>query len=203
MNLFHKTLDPYKTWLTGDLHTFHNNLCKGSSKWDNISECRDFANAKEMNDVVLTNINKLVKPEHTLIDLGDVCLGRLDDFTKFVNRINCKNHHLIFGSHDKRYYFDNKFHSLFSSVQFYLEFYSFLDGEKHHINCFHYGGRVWNKSHHGSILCYAHSHGSLPSFGRSRDVGVDTNDFKPYLLADIIKWARTRKIEFVDHHQEE
>lgn len=202
MNLFGRVLNPYETWLTADIHSFHNNLCEGSSKWDDKSECRPFSNAREMNEVVLSNINEVVKPNHTLINIGDVCLGRLDDFTKFLSKINCKNHHLIFGNHDKRYYFVDSFTRLFASTQFYLEFYSFFDKDKWHINCFHYAGRVWNKSHHGSILCYAHSHGSLPSFGRSLDVGVDTNDFRPYLLADIINWARQRKIEFVDHHGE-
>ena len=43
----------------------------------------------------------------------------------------------------------------------------------------HYAFRVWRNAHHGSWHLYGHSHGSLPSAGRSMDVGVDCHDFSP------------------------
>jgi hypothetical protein len=51
----------------------------------------------------------------------------------------------------------------------------------------HYGMRVWPASHHGSVHFYGHSHGRLPGYGRSRDVGVDMLDvaFRPRTFAEL------------------
>jgi len=49
----------------------------------------------------------------------------------------------------------------------------------------HYSHRVWRNSCHGSFNLYGHSHGKLPFFRNSWDVGVDNNNFYPisfYLL---------------------
>ncbi|ARQ58931.1 metallophosphoesterase domain-containing protein [Rhizobium sp. Kim5] len=48
------------------------------------------------------------------------------------------------------------------------------DGERVILN--HYAQRTWNASVHGSWHFYGHSHGRLPEYGRSRDVGVDSGD---------------------------
>jgi calcineurin-like phosphoesterase family protein len=47
--------------------------------------------------------------------------------------------------------------------------------------------RSWPGSFHGSVLLYGHSHGRLPRYGRSMDVGVDTNYFYPYDLEVIAR----------------
>ncbi len=66
---------------------------------------------------------------------------------------------------------------------------------------FHYSCRVWDKSHHGSILLYGHSHGSLSDDGsRSMDVGVDTNNLYPYHLDEILDRMLKRPFLEVDHH---
>lgn len=64
----------------------------------------------------------------------------------------------------------------------------------------HYAMRVWNKSHHQSIHLYGHSHGTLPGFGRSMDVGVDTNNLYPYHLDEIIDRMKNVRTPVVDHH---
>ena len=64
----------------------------------------------------------------------------------------------------------------------------------------HYSHRVWSYSHHGSIHLYGHSHGNLPGFGRSFDIGVDTNDMKPYSIDEIVKKGLALPILEVDHH---
>ena len=62
----------------------------------------------------------------------------------------------------------------------------------------HYAHRTWDKSHHGSLHLYGHSHGTLPGVGRSMDVGVDStdmnSDFTPFLLDDVIKFLMTKEI---------
>jgi calcineurin-like phosphoesterase family protein len=43
----------------------------------------------------------------------------------------------------------------------------------------HYAMRVWDRSHYGSMHLYGHSHGHLPDYGKSMDVGVDCHNYYP------------------------
>jgi calcineurin-like phosphoesterase family protein len=86
---------------------------------------------------------------------------------------------------------------IFLSVQDVLEL--SID-KKTHIFLSHYAHRVWNGSHKGVIHLYGHSHGSIPDYGKSMDVGVDTNNLKPYSLDEILSIMNKRDIEFPDHH---
>ena len=52
--------------------------------------------------------------------------------------------------------------------------------------------RVWARSHYNSIHLYGHSHGRLDGIGKSMDIGVDTNNFYPYSLDDILKIMKTK-----------
>lgn len=51
----------------------------------------------------------------------------------------------------------------------------------------HYAMRVWHHLGRGAWQLYGHSHGKLPATegSRSMDVGVDTNDFRPYSFDEI------------------
>ena len=59
-----------------------------------------------------------------------------------------------------------------------------------------------NKSHHGSLMLYGHSHGSLPGTDQSLDVGVDCWDLAPTNLEKIMARMRTLpRYKHDDHHQ--
>lgn len=67
---------------------------------------------------------------------------------------------------------------------------------------FHYAMRVWNKSHHGSIHLYGHSHDSLDKDGEynglSMDVGMDSayrifGEYRPFQIVEIIDIMNKRK----------
>ena len=64
----------------------------------------------------------------------------------------------------------------------------------------HYSMQVWNKSHHGSIHLFGHSHGSLKGIGRSMDVGIDTNNLYPYHLDEILYNLKDIDVKIIDHH---
>lgn len=54
-------------YVTSDTHFCHNKPF--------IYEDRGFKNIEEMNDTIIENWNKLVKPDDTVIHLGDVMLN--------------------------------------------------------------------------------------------------------------------------------
>lgn len=69
----------------------------------------------------------------------------------------------------------------------------------------HYGHRVWHGSHKGWIHLYGHSHGSLPAYGKSMDVGVDVaisrlKSPRPFSATEILDIMDKRSLEFPDHH---
>jgi calcineurin-like phosphoesterase family protein len=50
----------------------------------------------------------------------------------------------------------------------------------------HYALRTWHHSYKGVGHCYGHSHGELPSYGKSFDVGVDCWDYTPMTSKQIV-----------------
>jgi len=199
-------------YFTSDTHYSHKNICRGTSEWDltgNHQNTRDFDTIEEMNETLVVNINSMVKENDILWHLGDWSFGGHDQIKVFRNRLNCKNIHLIFGNHDQHIEPINSiYRELFKSVQYVKQFSLKLGWEKTNkmgkqgFFLSHYAHRVWDKSHHGNIHLFGHSHGTLPMFGKSMDVGVDTNNFYPYHLDEILDIMKNVKPEIIDHHNE-
>jgi calcineurin-like phosphoesterase family protein len=162
-----------------------------------------------MNMALVDGINKYVKEDDILYHLGDWSFGGVHNILQFRNYIVCKNVHLILGNHDQHIvdkeikYHDTSFNpiELFSSVQDVLT----LDIGKTKLFLSHYSHRVWLGSHKGVIHLYGHSHGSIPDFGRSMDVGVDVaykmfGEYRPFNIGDITNIMSKRTMEKIDHH---
>lgn len=199
-------------YFTSDTHYSHKNICRGVSDWEENEgnqRTRNFKTLEEMNDTLVNNINSLVKENDTLWHLGDWSFGGYEQIKIFRDRLNCKNINLVFGNHDQHIEpINSPFRNLFSSVQYVKNFSLKLGTEKtgkfgkQGFFLSHYGHRVWDKSHHGNIHLFGHSHGTLPMHGKSMDVGVDTNNFYPYHLDEILDIMKNIKPEIIDHHNE-
>ena len=64
---------------------------------------RGFSNEKDMCEALVENWNKVVKPEDTVYDLGDIALTDVQTAAKYIKKLNGK-HMWIRGNHDS----DNK-----------------------------------------------------------------------------------------------
>jgi len=195
-------------WLTSDTHFGHTNIAGPKiSNW--TSGYRDFNSVHEMNMALVDGINKYVKEDDILYHLGDWSFGGVHNILQFRNYIVCKNVHLILGNHDQHIvdkeikYHDTSFNpiEIFSSVQDVLT----LDIGKTKLFLSHYSHRVWLGSHKGVIHLYGHSHGSIPDYGKSMDVGVDVafkkfGEYRPFNIGDITNIMSKRTIEKIDHH---
>ena len=216
-------------WFTSDSHYGHANIVKGTTNWENPgSKVRNFDSLEEHNDTLVDNFNSLVKENDILYHLGDWSFGGHKNIEIFRSRLKCKSIHLIFGNHDQHITpVDSPYRHLFESCQHYKEV-SFkipaaIAGKygKTQIILSHYAMRVWNNSHHGSIMLYGHSHGTLDEFTpvttnptwigdqyfiknyRTMDVGVDTHNLFPYHLDEIVDIMRHRELSLeVDHHNQ-
>ena len=198
-------------WFTSDTHFGHTNIAGPKiSTWS--SGYRDFNSVHEMNMALVDGINKYVKEDDILYHLGDWSFGGVQNIFQFRNYIICKNIHLILGNHDQHIidkeikYHDTTFNpiELFSSVQDVLT----LELGKTKLFLSHYSHRVWLGSHKGVIHLYGHSHGNIPDYGKSMDVGVDVafkkfGEYRPFNIGDITNIMSKRSIDKIDHHGED
>jgi calcineurin-like phosphoesterase family protein len=190
---FKKILTTGKVWITSDTHFGHKNIVRGTTNWRTqdgevpIDSTRDFQTIEQMNERLVDGINHFVGQDDTLIMLGDVSFGGFENIGIFLNRIICKNIHLILGNHD--HHIENNrgdIQGKFLSVQHYLEVK--IEGQEF-VLC-HYPLQSWNGLNKGVIHLHGHVH--LPEHrkfgnGKRLDVGVDGNGMNPYSISDIIK----------------
>lgn len=145
-------------FFTGDEHYWHRNILKYCH--------RPFPNVEEMNERMIENSNSVVKPEDTIVHAGDFALCNSEQGREIIRRLT--GHHL----------FLNGDHDYWSGKRRHWEIFRFKI-EKEDLIVSHYCLRTWFKSHYNSWHLYAHSHGTLPSIGKSHDIGVDNNGFFP------------------------
>lgn len=202
-------------WFSSDTHAYHKNICRGTTTWDltrmggSHVSTRDFDNEILMTEELIEKFNSLIKENDILYHLGDWSFGGHENIKIFRDRIKCKNIHLILGNHDQHIEpINSPYRKLFSSVSHKLEFSLKVDSlksdkfGKQQFFLSHYSHQVWNKSHHGSIHLFGHSHGTLKGLGRSMDVGVDTHDLYPYHMDEILFIMKDIKSHTIDHHSE-
>lgn len=166
-----------KVWFTADTHFGHARI---------IEYCkRPFASVEEMDEALVANWNAVVGPDDEVWHLGDFAGRNADMAAGYRARLNGRIH-LIWGNHDSE-----KVRALpiWASSGPYAEI--SLPGRR--LVLFHYALRVWNRSRHGAVHLYGHSHGALPGDRQSCDIGVDNPAWRyhPVGLGDIERHLRT------------
>lgn len=171
-------IDESKIFFTADLHYLHSKNIEYSG--------RPFNNIIEHDEVLINNINEVVKDDCHLFILGDfIFTSNLDIIKYYYSRINGIKY-LILGNHcvRNRMYRDsvreifngNIFDSLILSVNDDIYWLSHFPHE-------YFTG----KNLHGHIHSGPTSHASkkLPFNPRRYDVGVDNNNYYPVNLEQI------------------
>ena len=172
-------------YLVADTHFSHFNIMKYCK--------RPFSTVEEMNEVMIDNWNKLVRPNDEIYHLGDFGFGSHEKIKEIRKKLNGKIH-LILGNHDIKGRLDKL--RVWESVQHAKH----IKGLDKPLYAVHYCPKVWYNSHYNSYGIYGHSHGGLNSYaekeGKLLDVGVDTNNFKPYHLDEVLEIMKTRPDNF-------
>lgn len=156
-------------WFTSDTHFWHANIIRYCN--------RPFSCAEEMNEVMIENWNACVRAVDIVRHLGDFgrWWGNAADLYSVRKRLNGQIH-LIRGNHD-----ENIDPTWFESVKHYDEIQ--IDGQK--IVLFHYALRTWHHDLRGTWHLFGHSHGALPGYGKSFDIGVDCWGFHPVSFDEV------------------
>jgi len=173
-------------YFTSDTHFCHSNI---------IMYCnRAYSNVEEMNEDMIQNWNKVVRPNSHVYHLGDFAFTNKKNVKKvgeIIDRLNGKIH-LCIGSHDEKTIklLGHKFYKIAES--FYLK--------SHDIFMSHYMHYVWPQSHYNSQHLFGHSHGRLNSkaevHGKCMDVGVENHYYTPWSLSEIKDQMKIRPNNF-------
>jgi calcineurin-like phosphoesterase family protein len=151
-------------FFTSDTHFGHQNIIKYCS--------RPWTTADEMTEGLIANWNDVVPADGIVIHAGDVAFC---DPVNIIPRLNGKII-LVRGNHDRA---GND--RLYWHACDYLN----LRAGKQRIIVLHYAMRTGDQAIRGSWHFYGHSHGTLPPLGKSWDIGVDANAYKPRSLTEM------------------
>ena len=197
-------------WFVSDTHFMHKNLCLGVSEWDDKEQsCRNFQTLEEMNELIVSNINKYVKEDDILYHLGDWSFGGIENIWKFRKLINCKNIYLVPGNHDHHIKsnkilpnciirtFNLNSKDVFTEV---LPELTKITIDKKEVILCHFPLEEWENMDRGSIHLHGHSHHTkdytdLNMYTKRMDVGMDWEEFRPYSWEEIKEIMRDRKIK--------
>lgn len=170
-------------WFTSDQHFFHKKI---------IEFCnRPFSSVEEMNEALVENYNKVVKPRDTVYNLGDVSFGRKEETHKVLRKLN-GNKTVILGNHDD---WDTLLSSgVFNQVLDYLEVKKITRSP---VALFHFPIDSWNAKHYGAVHLHGHTHGTMDNTGLRRfDVGVDCWNYRPVHWDEIAALLKERDEQF-------
>ena len=172
-------------WFTADHHFGHKNIIKYCN--------RPFSSIEEMDEVMIERWNSMVGKKDVVCYAGDFTLGNGDIAEKYFKKLN-GNIIVVPGNHDWKWTaFDYKKPAYFRNLVRVDErtaiYNTKEDGSGINITVCHYAMRVWPFKYSGGIHLYGHSHGQTPviQIPNSMDVGVDTNNFYPYSLDDVLE----------------
>ncbi len=202
-----------RIWITADTHFGHAQA--------NTLFARPFADARQMDEVLIDAINRRVGRRDVLLHLGDF-FGELDwesrgarrDARALVQRIRCRRIELVRGNQDPpARSFARLFHSVHEMLDFRVPGVSELallaasadrvDSEARsvlgasprppRVVCCHYPLLQWRGFWKGALHFHGHTHGSIAETGRETDVGVDCWEYQPVALADLVQLLCARR----------
>lgn len=203
--------EDHRVYFTGDTHFNHDKAF--------IYESRGYKNRYEHNDALIAKINEVVRPEDTLIHLGDFCLNiTMPEFEQILARINCRNIGYIWGNHNsciRRQYEetlrvdqqrdDIEIYPYTVGKITYLGYYKEIVVNGHQIVIHHYPHQIWNQMQNGAWQLSGHSHYTNPTTqldnpdNKILDVGWDGHG-KPLSFPEIQKIMMNKNHVKQDKH---
>ena len=129
-----------------------------------------------MNEVLIENHNKVVKPTDTIYMLGDIAWKQSIDQLKILFKSLNGIKHVMLGNHDNVSYLRNLANQ---RVIESLHDTCGITVHKQYIWMSHFPHRAWDRSYHGSWHTFGHCHGNCYPYGKSCDVGVDAWNYTP------------------------
>lgn len=157
-----------KTFFTADTHFGHARiipLCK-----------RPHHDVEEMDRMLISDWNHVVRPEDTVWHLGDFAYRNKQEVASYFHRLPGTKH-LVTGNHDSAATLALPWASVSQIAE------TVVDGTR--IIMCHYPMLEWQGFHRGALHLFGHVHGSRQGEPGSLDVGVDACGYRPLTLDQI------------------
>lgn len=182
-----------EVWVGSDHHFHHKNIIKfqpnREDRWETVDD---------MNEYLIYDWNRTVKPEDVVWYLGDLSFGSMTKIGEVLDQLN-GNIHFIRGNHDGA--FKNNF--LRNKVKWYGYYHELRGFHKLPIILSHFPFHSWNRQHYGALHLHGHSHANGQNIGRRFDVGIDGNDCRLYNLPYLVDKLKDLEVVTFDHHNSE
>lgn len=182
-------------FFAADAHFLHRNVL--------AHDQRPFADVEAMEEVIVSNWNRVVEPSDTVFYLGDFHLGNDKKAHAIAQRLH-GNIHYILGNHDNLNAL-NRF-GRFASIQDYRRI-ALLDPDtptgRQDVVLSHYPMLAWDMDTHGGWMVHGHTHGSLntrPFHQQHRifDAALNTNAYTPVRYQQLKALMDTKVVK--GHH---
>ena len=180
--------DPSNVWFTSDTHFWHENILRFCN--------RPFANASEMNEVLIRNWNETVPEDGIVFHLGDFAFGGAKEWNEILNRLNGKIY-LILGNHDMKQVkqgFMKRFEFVTQQMTIRVGGQTIILNHNPFLTyggCYRNTWQIFGHVHSGPLADKGKDLARLQVlFPRQYDVGVDNNNFRPISFTEV-----KRKIE--------
>lgn len=178
-------------FFTSDTHLGHDK--------DFIWQARGFSCVEEMNEAIVNNWNKIVKPEDTVYLLGDVILNDIEKGYQYLNALNGYIN-IILGNHDGKTKIDLFKHIPNVNIMGYawlLQYHKFNFFLSHYPSITsNYDDKDLKKR---TINLHGHVHSRTPWINLRNpfmyDVGMDAHKCTPVHIDEIIFDIRQRWVE--------
>lgn len=211
-------------FFTSDTHYYHKAILRpdySGRPWDTV---------EEMNEEMIHNHNRIVRPEDVVFHLGDLAMAGPKSTINLIRRLNGRKY-LINGNHDLKIRGLPEAEALFERTADMIQI-KVVDPDSHEntrrITLCHYAMLLWNKAHYGTWQLYGHSHGNLGEDHHrlNMDVGVDAvvrrvtepdatrwkwserrvskelrSEYRPISYYEVKAVLSKRSFESVDHHR--
>lgn len=140
---------------------------------------RPFANIAEMTDALIEAHNAVASRTTNVYIIGDFAVGKDEKAKRRIfDKMNGRKH-LIIGNHEK----NDTLRLGWASEPSYRK--TVIDNGRS-IFLDHLCARSWPGMYREAYHFYGHTHGRLPSHGRSMDVGIDSWGYAPVTADDAI-----------------
>lgn len=210
-----------KLFLVSDSHWCHNK--------EFLYKKRGFNSIEEHDEVLVQRWNETVRPQDSVIHLGDFVLGAGKDSEvkaiEYFNKLN-GNITLLWGNHvggvrtlykkevqkilgpaykDESEVYPVYYNDRIRFVGYYCLAQVKTPAKTHFVFCSHYAHRIWIDSNKGVLAASGHSHGSDKESNpespspKRLDVGVE-NFGKPLDFDEFLSIMDSKSITVLDHH---
>lgn len=210
-----KTSFDKNVFFTSDWHCFH----RGPRGCTPLWQTRGCNSPEHMTDEIVSVVNKLVRPEDVLFNLGDFCLDTTrTQFEELLGRIQCQNVYYINGNHNSRvkdayretvqkeYGRDDiEVYPIRYRNVIFLGHYAEITVNSTFICLCHYPLASFNYGMNGAYMIHGHCHYNyLPSqenYTDARRLDVSWDGFhKPLSFEDIQRIMALKRYVPEDHH---